>query len=208
MGVAVSYCDHLEGSRSGVPNSPRPGPSVIGRNLMRDLFTEQEEWRSIPGFDGLYEASSAGQIMSLRNSHGTMRRRVLSQAKNTGGYSFVVLYRDGRRHTRRVNRLVLMAFAGMPGHDMHAAHRDGDRDNNTRANLAWLTRAENQADKDRHGTTCRGETVGTSKLTDAKVKDIRAGLCNGKSWSYLAREFCVSKRTIGRIAHGERWGHV
>lgn len=122
-----------------------------------------EEWRPIPGFDGLYEASSLGRVRSvLPHPKGrTPALHVLTPALHRNGYLNVGLRRSGRRVVVGVHRLVCMAFHGLPAAGEEARHLDSDRTNNTAENLAWGTHADNMQDAvaaGRHFSVNRGRT--------------------------------------------------
>jgi hypothetical protein len=77
-----------------------------------------EEWRAIPGFEGLYEVSDRGRVRSLprvvqrRNGRPcTVRARILVP---TRGRLQVTLSSRGRRISRCANRLVAEAFPEQP----------------------------------------------------------------------------------------------
>ena len=70
------------------------------------------------------------------------------------------------------------------------------------------TKAENNADAKRKGRTAKGESVGSSKLTEKQVLAIRARFAAFESQSSLAAAFGVSEFTIGYIVRGEIWAHV
>lgn len=117
-------------------------------------MNEPEEWRVIPGWDGRYEASSAGQIRSWVNRrYSGPLPRLLSQARQSQGYLMVSLSIGGRTTKHLVHRLVLAAFVGPcpPGNETR--HLDGRRGNNRLANLAYGTPGDNGQDRVRHGTT-------------------------------------------------------
>lgn len=54
----------------------------------------------------------------------------------------------------------------------------------------------------------RGERCHLSKLTDAKVREIRARLTSGESQRSIAKSFGVIQQTISFIARGTTWSHV
>lgn len=112
-----------------------------------------EEWKSIPGFEGLYEASSFGRIRSmLAHPKGrTPALHVLTPTLHANGYLNVGLRRDGRRKVVGVHRLVCAAFHGEPGEGQEARHLDNDPSHNTASNLRWGTHAENVQDMVRAG---------------------------------------------------------
>lgn len=120
-----------------------------------------EIWKDIPGWVGFYQASSLGRIRSVprtkkhKSKKGLwfempIKGRVLKQRLNGKGYCMVQLSNMRESETtkvRRVNRLVCMAFHGLPPCEgLEAAHNDGCRTNNTPANLRWATRLDNMAD--------------------------------------------------------------
>lgn len=116
-----------------------------------------EEWRAVVGFPG-YEVSSLGRVRSQK--FGSLWT-VLRPSPGKRGYLRVAMSRDGKTHRRLVHRVVLEAFRGQCPVGMEARHvNDNNTANNAIDNLAWGTRLENAADRDRHGTTARGDRSG------------------------------------------------
>lgn len=116
-----------------------------------------ESWRTVPGYEGLYEASDRGRIRSIDRIvphpvQGSHRRRglVLKQVPNNG-YLFVKLSRDGVAPTLGVHTVIALTFLGART-GPHIRHLDGDSTNNVPSNLAYGTVAENTADRKSHGT--------------------------------------------------------
>ena len=91
---------------------------------------------------------------------------------------------------------------------MQCRHFDGDLTNNRQRNLLWGTTQDNIDDQIRHGTKVRGERTGGSKLTEAKVREIRqryaAGGCTQKQLGY---EFGVTQAAIWFVLN-RTWTHV
>lgn len=114
---------------------------------------QSTQWRPIPGYEGLYEASDQGQIRSVR-AHPKGRTpagHILSPSLHQNGYLNVGLRKDGRRKVIGVHRLVASAFHGPPGEGQEARHRDNDPTNNRASNLTWGTHEENVGDTVRAG---------------------------------------------------------
>lgn len=114
-----------------------------------------EEWRTIPGYEGVYEVSSIGRVRSLARIDMRGRRvraRILSQWSHPSGHINVKLSLNGNSKLGKVHRLVLMSFVGPPPAEHEALHGDGNPANNRVENLSWGTRSENQYDRVRHGT--------------------------------------------------------
>ena len=107
-------------------------------------------WRSIPGYEGFYEASSEGEIRSLPREK--TKGLVLSQRTHKNGRQHVSLSRDGLVKTHLVHRLVLAAFEGECPPGFEACHNDGDPGNNRIENLRYDTRSSNAKDAVQHRT--------------------------------------------------------
>ncbi|MHB9005282.1 MAG: NUMOD4 motif-containing HNH endonuclease [Coriobacteriia bacterium] len=108
-------------------------------------------WAPVPGFETLYEVSTLGEVRRPHRKKTGKPGQPLSNSVHQG-YPRVVLYRDGRRHTRNVHRLVALAFLGAPEPGVEVCHKDGDRMNPRLENLRWGTRSSNVLDAVRHGT--------------------------------------------------------
>ena len=110
---------------------------------------ESEEWRSIDGYEGLYQVSSLGRIKSCDRYEscygGTRLRngRILKTVKRKDGYIQVVLCKEGKPTHFLVHRLVWEAFNGKIPEGMQINHIDEDKSNNTIKNLNLMTPKEN-----------------------------------------------------------------
>lgn len=119
-----------------------------------------ENWRAIPEFEGAYEVSDQGRVRSLdrefTDNRGYRQRVagcVLKQRLDRrGGYLRLNLYKNSKRYTRLVHRLILTAFMGPCPPGMEACHGDAVRHNNDLSNLRWDTKESNASDQKRHGT--------------------------------------------------------
>ena len=90
-----------------------------------------EEWRAVPGYEGLYEVSNKGNVRNVR------RNTLLRLSKDCYGYIQVSLYKNGRRTGLRVHRLVTEAFLPNPDNLPEVNHKDEDKTNNRVENLEW-----------------------------------------------------------------------
>lgn len=167
---------------------------------------KKERWKSVIGFEGLYEVSDQGRV---RNADG----RVLAANPTMAGYEGVHLYSGGKKTRKRlqISRLVLESFVGSaPPDKCHAAHWDGDKANNTLLNLRWATPKENSDDMTRHGTRVHrvGEAVKRSVLTNTcveRIRDLRRSGCTHREISLWMRT-CLSN--VCYILQGRTWSHV
>ena len=110
----------------------------------------EEVWKDIKGYEGLYQASSLGRIRSLDRYKKTKGRykemqckikgTILKQAINHDGYYEVVLSKDGKAKTMRVNRIIAETFID---NKTQVNHINGDKLDNRVENLEWCTCKEN-----------------------------------------------------------------
>lgn len=153
-------------------------------------------WRAVPGFEGHYEVSSAGEIRSIQS--GRVRR--LFVRKN--GYRAIYLTAGSQSKCVLVHSVVLSAFVGQRPAGMVCRHLDGNPANNTVSNLAWGTPAENSNDCRMHGRTPIGERNPKAKLTATKVRAIRQSSADA---SDLAALYGVTREAINNVRKGVTW---
>lgn len=120
-------------------------------------------WKTIPGTDGIYQASSDGRVRSLGHQtiKGYRKGVVLKQQIGSGnGYPIVRIRIDGRgQQTRTVHSLVMLAFVGPRPEGMEVRHLDGDRRNASADNLVYGTSSENNYDTVAHGRNAQARKV-------------------------------------------------
>lgn len=173
---------------------------------------EQEKiWKPVTGHEGLYEVSADGEVRSIsRVSYSCCTRgpviyegRILSPRK-FGKYLGVSLYRGGKktRVNRYIHRLVAEAFHGPAPEGFEVAHLDGDGHHNSAENLAWVSRAENQAHKNVHGTALFGERHPNCTISYGDVQEMRRLRAEGESYASIGRRLGRATATIWNICNG------
>lgn len=103
---------------------------------------EEEIWKDIPGYEGLYQASSLGRIRSLRGRVVKIMKQV-DHGRGPRKYKQIQLSIDKQDITVGVHRLVGLTFVPNPENKPEIDHIDGNPSNNRADNLRWVTRIEN-----------------------------------------------------------------
>jgi DNA-binding transcriptional regulator YiaG len=173
----------------------------------------KEIWKDISNYEGLYQVSSYGRIRSLDHIDrlGRLKKScVLSLRGHSSGYKLVNLYRNSKRRSYRIHRLVAQTF--IPNHNNlpEVNHKDGNKSNNFIDNLEWVTSKENSDHKDKIlGKCAKGEHHILSKLNNKEVKRIRGLLKEGKlTQQQIAEIYNVSDVTISHIKTGKKYKSV
>lgn len=106
---------------------------------------KEEEWKSIKGYEGLYEISSYGRVKSLsyKYKNGKVREEIIRVPSITHGYEFLKLNKNGESKNYKIHRLVAEAFVPNPENKPEVDHIDTNKRNNMVENLRWVTRQEN-----------------------------------------------------------------
>lgn len=168
---------------------------------------DEEIWKDIVGYNGLYKISNYGRVMSLYNDG-----RIL-KPNSSGPYFHVNLFLSGNQKTQRIHRLVAIHFLRKPISKLKILvnHKDCNKINNHHSNLEWCSPEGNCKHAKKHGRTkvpfTRGEKNGRSILTEQKVLLIRE-YCKTHNGVQAAIEFGVSKNTIFDIKAKRTWSHI
>lgn len=162
-----------------------------------------EIYKTIKGFNGLYEVSNTGIVVSLRRN-----RKVMKPYRMPNGYLHVALTSD-KCYSLRIHRLVAEAFVLNPDSLPEVNHIDGNKENNNDWNLEWTNRSNNMLHALASGlTSAVGETHYRAKLTENQVVEIRNKYSQGSKQADLAREYNISDRTIHAIVKNKRWKSI
>lgn len=180
--------------------------------LTAPLTLPGEEWRPIPGYEGLYMASNLGRIRSLERmalvgggGFRTVTERILSGKAHRHGYTSYVLRKDGKSYPYHGHVLVMRTFVGLPDAGLVICHNDSNGSNNRLDNLRYDTVKSNSADSIEIGTSLRGERHPKVKLTEKEVLVIRERRAAGDKPVAIARDYDVDVGTISCITTGKIW---
>lgn len=130
--------------------------------VTKDNQIDEEIWKPITGYEGLYEVSNMGRVKSVdrvlqHKSHGVwhIKERILKQqwtGSPNSSYLSVWLHKGhGEQHLYRVHRIVAETFIPNPEGKEQVNHINCDRSDNRISNLEWTTPLENTQHAWEHG---------------------------------------------------------
>lgn len=102
----------------------------------------KEIWKPIPGYKDLYEVSNMGRVRRASDGYHYRKHEILP-FRLWKGYPTIVLYKNGKKRTCKINRLVLLVFIGPCPKGKESSHFNDVKTDNKLKNLAWMTKSEN-----------------------------------------------------------------
>lgn len=126
---------------------------MTNEEFLEKITLEGEEWKGVPGFEDTYMCSNFGRVVVLnkyyRLGHHAMNNppKILKPIENSKKYhhQFVNIYRNNKRTTRYIHRLVATLFIPNPHNYPQVEHLDCNPKNNHVSNLRWCTASMNMS---------------------------------------------------------------
>ena len=137
----------------------------------------KETFKTIPGYEGLYEISDKGNVKSL-NYHGHLGNERILKPHLSNGYFCINLNKDKKqkRKTFGIHQLMAITFLDhIPcGYKLVVDHIDNNPRNNNLSNLQVITNREN-CSKDQKGYSSKYTGVCWDKQTKKWLSRIVIG---------------------------------
>jgi hypothetical protein len=173
-----------------------------------------EKWKKIPGYS-LYEASDMGNIKTF-NWKNKGIEKIMSPALDGTGYLRTMLKNDnGKTHTIKVHRIILLTFVGEPKEEQECNHKNGIRSDNRLINLEWVSHSKNLSHSFHIGLSDnKGEKNPCASLTDKEVLEIRRNYQYGKNCKRgqtkqeIADQYNTTFNVIKQLVQGRTWKHL
>ena len=173
---------------------------------------EEEIWKDIPEFEGVYKISNTGKILSLPRCNSKTpyykcknNSRILKPFLS-GEYPSVQLCTVLKRKKIAVHILLGQIFIPNPENKTEINHKDGNKLNYQLSNLEWNTPKENNLHAWETGlNNHHGENNELSKLKFNTVLEIIKWKDKGESQKKVAEIFNINQSTVCRIWNSKRW---
>lgn len=176
--------------------------SFLFKRLFKRSKMQNEIWKDVPLFEGVYQISNHGNLKSFKSLD---KGRILKNTNKKNGYFSVVLrYGENVRYTR-IHRLVAESFIDNPFNKIQVNHIDGNKQNNHFNNLEWVTSSENvnhsitinpnQLDKMIEWNTL----IKPKKIKQLSLKGDFIRVFNNSREAFLSTGVCA--RNILQVAH-------
>ncbi len=174
-----------------------------------------EQWRDIPGYEKLYQASDKGQIRTCegkttrnaRYSKRVWKQRILKQKLQTNKFgrtdARVSLWKDGVQCDHLVARLVALTWCDGYSPGMTVNHIDGNSMNNSADNLEWVSRGDNirKGFEDGLYHTQKGVVLDGEVASFSFNSMAQAGRFLGRSSGYI--DGCIRRNKNAIATNGE-----
>lgn len=140
---------------------------------------KEEVFKDIPYYEGVYQVSNLGNVISL-NYRGTNKRMVRKLTKGSSGYLTVKLSINNIKKTKRVHQLVAICFLNHKPRKSNIVvdHINNDKLDNRLENLQIITYRENSSKN----------KLGSSKYT-------------GVSWYKKSKKWVAKIHKNGKLKH-------
>lgn len=174
----------------------------------------EEVWVPVYRYEKSYEVSNLGRVRSFDQviphlgSTRLLRGRIMKESISVHGYLQVYLTDGNGCKQENIHKLVLTSFSGPRPEVMECRHLNGIKTDNRLTNLVWGTPKQNGEDRVILEEAVRGESCGTSKLSDDKVVTIRKKYAEGVSQGKLSKIYGVTQAAISNVVNRKTWTHI
>lgn len=191
---------------------------MTNEEFIKSISLEDEIWKDVVGYEGLYLVSNKGRIISLsrdianRYSVRHIEPKLLNPyaRKVSKNYLFycVSLWKNNKSKCGRVHRLVALAFIPNPNNLKEIDHIDTNTANNRVDNLRWCDRkgnANNPITLSKNREVRLGKPI--PKLQKPIVQLLNGELINTFPSIKSTTQFGFNKNTISLCCNNRRHSH-
>ncbi len=128
-----------------------------------------EIWKDIPGYEGVYQASTLGRLKRLATTKRKEKILKLTLQDNRSTHCSLANQKNERIHYQ-VHRLIALTFIPNPENKPEINHINGIRSDNRICNLEWVTRSENMLHAWREDLKTKENKTSQYRYVHYKVK--------------------------------------
>ena len=187
---------------------------------------ENEIWKDITNYEGLYQASNTGKIKSLprkeitKNPHNpdktmirTRNEKILKQSLDKDGYLKTALCKDSHAITYFIHRLIALTFLKNDENLPQINHKNGIKIQNNVENLEWCNQNHNM----QHAFNTKlvdvrklqGENHWSHILNDNDILEIRKLYSMGNmNQREIGNKYGIDQSHVSYIVNRKLWGHI
>jgi hypothetical protein len=160
-------------------------------------------WKDIEGYEGLYQVSKFGEIMSFY-----FGKKIILHPGFNGRYFQITLRKNKKGKMFLISRLVAIHFIPNPFNLSEVNHKNFIKIDDYVENLEWCTHKQNMehAELNKLLNHSKGEKHGMHKLTKVQILEIRLKYIPHKYGSTkLSKEYNMARSTILDIVNNKIW---
>lgn len=112
---------------------------------------EQEIWKDVPNYEGIYQCSSFGRIKTIeriiteKGGKKRIRKEIIrKQTLSKKGYFYITMTNDCKTKLFTVHRIVAFTFLPLIMNKNVVNHKNGIKTDNRIENLEWCNKSENE----------------------------------------------------------------
>jgi len=157
-------------------------------------------WKDIAGYEGLYQVSNYGRVRCKKKNGYRLLKIILDDH----GYPIVRLYLNKIGITKKVHRLLMLAFVPNPENKYAINHINGVPGDNRIQNLEWCSLSENTKHAYKIGLKkpITRDNCGFSKINQTQFDDLVNSLFIDHSHinvKQLANKYSLTRKRIEQI---------
>ena len=172
----------------------------------------KEIWKDIPGYEGLYQASTLGRIRSL-NFNKSGKIKILKQQFN-GHYLMCTLYKriTGNKKDDEiqfsVHRLIAITFVPNPNNFPCVNHKDENKLNNCVDNLEWCTWQYNSNYGNRNNMISVKMSIPVGCFKNNKLIKQYSSMQDAKKDGFQPSAICLCCKNKLKTYKGYEWRYI
>lgn len=171
---------------------------------IRDL--DDEIWKDVTNFEGLYKISNLGRVKSLI-TYNHSYEIILKPKESHNGYWEVCLWKNHIPHFLRVHRLVAFAFIPNPEDKPYINHKNFDKKCNKIDNLEWVTHRENIDHAIKNGKFEPLRFLQT-KVSIEDIRTIKKLVHNGVSKKEIVDKYPIKMPSLNSLLRGDTFKDI